>query len=83
MNTNFGGIICSGNKNVFHALKHELKKELVSVGCPAQLLHNYTQHDQIHSLWAQAQKISRVTMNLLIQITDNCHTAEQDRCHSS
>jgi hypothetical protein len=40
MNTNFGVINRSGSKNVFHALKHELKKELVSVGCPAHILHN-------------------------------------------
>jgi hypothetical protein len=29
MNSNFGGISCSGNQNVFHVLKCELKKESV------------------------------------------------------
>jgi hypothetical protein len=44
MNPNFGGINCSGNKNVFHALKYKLKKELVDAGCPPHILHNCTQH---------------------------------------
>jgi hypothetical protein len=44
MNSNLGGINCFGNKNVFHALKHELNKELANAGCPAHNLHNSTQH---------------------------------------
>jgi hypothetical protein len=43
-NTNFGGINHSGSKNVFHASKHELKKELVGAGCPSHILHSCTQH---------------------------------------
>jgi hypothetical protein len=42
--TNFGRINYSGTKNVSHALKHELKKELVSVGCPAHNLCSCIQH---------------------------------------
>jgi hypothetical protein len=45
-NTDFGGINRSGNKNVFHDLKHELQKELVSAGCPAYTLTTaYIQHE--------------------------------------
>jgi sorbitol-specific phosphotransferase system component IIA len=44
INNNFGEINCSGNKNNFHALKYELKKEVVSAGCPAYILHNCSQH---------------------------------------
>jgi hypothetical protein len=44
MNTNFGEVNCYGSKNVFHALKHELKKELHSVGCAAHTLHTCIQH---------------------------------------
>jgi hypothetical protein len=43
-NTDFGEISCSGNKNIFHALKYGLEKELVGVGCPAHILHNCIQH---------------------------------------
>jgi hypothetical protein len=39
-NTNFGGINRSGRKNIFHALEHELKKELVGGGCPEHIIHN-------------------------------------------
>jgi hypothetical protein len=43
-NANFGGINCSGNKNVHHALKLELKKKLDHLGCPVHILHSCIQH---------------------------------------
>lgn len=43
-NTSFIGSSCSGNKNVFHCLNYELKKELLSVGCWADILNNSIHH---------------------------------------
>jgi hypothetical protein len=44
LNASFEGITHSGNKIVFHNLKYELKKELLSVGCRVGILNNSIQH---------------------------------------
>jgi hypothetical protein len=52
MNTDFGGNICSGNKNVFHALKCELKKKLASAAVDVQHTSFTTAYsmEQMHCL---------------------------------
>jgi hypothetical protein len=42
-NTSFGKINRSGSKNVFHALKHEVQKELAAFGCPPHAFHKCIQ----------------------------------------
>jgi hypothetical protein len=52
MNTNFGRINCSGNKNVFHAMKYELKKELVGAVKHTSFTTVYNM-EKIYCLWTQ------------------------------
>ncbi|KAL4101263.1 hypothetical protein QTP88_021283 [Uroleucon formosanum] len=43
-NTNFGGINCKSGQNIFSKLKSSVNKNLLGIGCPAQILHNAIHH---------------------------------------
>lgn len=43
-NTNFGGRLRKGCKNVYFRLKQILGEHLLGIGCPAHILHNTVQH---------------------------------------
>jgi hypothetical protein len=64
-NINFGGINRSGNKNIFHALKYKLKKELVGFGCPAHILQHGPDTLSV-DIECIVMKISSLTVKSLI-----------------